>query len=116
MALFRVDFTGLGEMVDRQQKLGQMMSRLQKISEEYNVAVFVTNQITSDLTHLSQALDATKPVGGNVLAHASTTRISFHKGQGSKRVAKIYDSPELEESEAVFTIANGGILDAPDDD
>ena len=25
-----------------------MMSRLQKISEEYNVAVFITNQMTAD--------------------------------------------------------------------
>lgn len=48
MALFRVDFSGRGELADRQQKLGQMMSRLQKISEEYNVAVFITNQMTSD--------------------------------------------------------------------
>uniref|UniRef100_A0A1B6BXB5 RecA family profile 1 domain-containing protein n=1 Tax=Clastoptera arizonana TaxID=38151 RepID=A0A1B6BXB5_9HEMI len=48
MALFRVDFSGRGELADRQQKLAQMMSRLQKISEEYNVAVFITNQMTSD--------------------------------------------------------------------
>ncbi|KAG8254723.1 Meiotic recombination protein dmc1 [Homalodisca vitripennis] len=48
MALFRVDFSGRGELADRQQKLAQMMSRLQKISEEYNVAVFITNQMTAD--------------------------------------------------------------------
>ena len=29
-------------------RLFQMMSRLQKISEEYNVAVFITNQMTAD--------------------------------------------------------------------
>lgn len=116
MALFRVDYTGRGEMADRQQKLGQMMSRLQKISEEYNVAVFVTNQITSDLTFLTPAIDASKPVGGHVLAHASTTRISFHKEEGSKRKAKIYDSPELEEKEAIFAITTGGIADAPEDE
>ncbi|KAF3853303.1 hypothetical protein F7725_013991 [Dissostichus mawsoni] len=33
MALFRVDFTGRGELAERQQKLAQMLSRLQKISE-----------------------------------------------------------------------------------
>lgn len=33
MALFRVDFSGRGELADRQQKLAQMMSRLQKIAE-----------------------------------------------------------------------------------
>lgn len=48
MALFRVDFSGRGELADRQQKLAQMLSRLQKVSEEYNVAVFITNQMTAD--------------------------------------------------------------------
>ena len=33
MALFRVDFSGRGELADRQQKLAQLLSRLQKISE-----------------------------------------------------------------------------------
>ena len=48
MALFRVDFSGRGELAERQQSLAQMLSKLQKISEEYNVAVLVTNQMTSD--------------------------------------------------------------------
>ena len=48
MALFRVDYSGRGELADRQQKLAQFMSRLQKISEEYNVAIFITNQMTAD--------------------------------------------------------------------
>ena len=48
MALFRVDYSGRGELADRQQKLAQFMSRLQKIAEEYNVSVFITNQMTSD--------------------------------------------------------------------
>lgn len=48
MALFRVDYSGRGELAERQQKLAQFMSRIQKISEEYNVAVFITNQMTSD--------------------------------------------------------------------
>ena len=33
MALFRVDYSGRGELADRQQKLAQLLSRLQKISE-----------------------------------------------------------------------------------
>ncbi|XP_056433143.1 meiotic recombination protein DMC1/LIM15 homolog isoform X3 [Gadus chalcogrammus] len=35
MALFRVDFSGRGELAERQQKLAQMLSRLQKISEAH---------------------------------------------------------------------------------
>ena len=30
-------------------------------------------------------------VGGNILAHASTTRLSLRKGRGELRIAKIYD-------------------------
>lgn len=41
MALFRVDFSGRGELAERQQKLAQMLSRLQKISEgKENTAKF----------------------------------------------------------------------------
>ena len=32
-----------------------------------------------------------KPVGGHVLAHASTTRIMLKKGKGEQRIAKIFD-------------------------
>jgi len=46
IALFRTDYCGRGELSERQQKLNQMLSRLAKISEEYNVAVFITNQVT----------------------------------------------------------------------
>ncbi|CAH0729858.1 unnamed protein product, partial [Brenthis ino] len=115
MALFRVDFSGRGELADRQQKLAQVLSRLQKISEEYNVAVFITNQMTADPgATLSFQADPKKPIGGNILAHASTTRIYLRKGRGENRIAKIYDSPDLPESEATFSITNGGIADAKD--
>ncbi|CAH1398126.1 unnamed protein product [Nezara viridula] len=59
-------------------------------------------------------VDPKKPIGGNILAHASTTRISLRKGRGDNRIAKIYDSPDMPESEATFAIGNGGIIDAHD--
>ncbi|XP_063244463.1 meiotic recombination protein DMC1/LIM15 homolog isoform X2 [Bacillus rossius redtenbacheri] len=113
MALFRVDFSGRGELADRQQKLAQLMSRLQKISEEYNVAVFITNQMTADPgASLTFQADPKKPIGGHILAHASTTRIMLRKGRGENRIAKIYDSPDMPENEATFSICGGGIVDA----
>ena len=115
MALFRVDFSGRGELAERQQSLAQMLSKLQKISEEYNVAVLITNQMTSDPgATMSFQADPKKPIGGNIIAHASTTRISLRKGRGEMRVAKIYDSPDLPESEATFSITSGGLDDAKD--
>ena len=115
MALFRVDYSGRGELADRQQHLAQMMSRLQKIAEEYNVAVFITNQMTSDPgATMSFVADPKKPIGGNIIAHASTTRLYLRKGRGENRIAKIYDSPDMPESEATFSITTGGINDAKD--
>uniref|UniRef100_A0A8B9KRG4 Meiotic recombination protein DMC1/LIM15 homolog n=1 Tax=Astyanax mexicanus TaxID=7994 RepID=A0A8B9KRG4_ASTMX len=113
MALFRVDFSGRGELAERQQKLAQMLSRLQKISEEYNVAVFVTNQMTADPgAGMTFQADPKKPIGGHILAHASTTRLSLRKGRGEMRIAKIFDSPDMPENEATFAITPGGVADA----
>ena len=105
LALFRVDYSGRGELSERQQKLNQMLSRLTRISEEYNVAVFVlvfwlmrrrltrrlnrflTNQVQSDPGASSMFAGAAdkKPVGGHVMAHASATRLYLRKGRGDKR-------------------------------
>jgi len=113
MAPFRVDYSGRGELADRQQHLAQMMSRLQKISEEYNIAVFITNQMTADPgANMSFQVDPKKPIGGHIIAHASTTRLYMRKGRGENRIVKIFDSPDRPESEATFAITSGGINDA----
>jgi meiotic recombination protein DMC1 len=54
-----------------------------------------TNQVQSDpgASALFAAADGRKPIGGHVLAHASTTRLLLRKGRGEERVAKIIDSP-----------------------
>jgi meiotic recombination protein DMC1 len=38
LALFRTDYSGRGELLERQQKLNQMLARLKGLSEEYNIA------------------------------------------------------------------------------
>ncbi len=55
------------------------------------------------------AADPKKPIGGNIMAHASTTRLYLRKGRGEQRICKIYDSPCLPEAEAVFAIYPDGI-------
>ena len=84
--------------VERQQKLNQMLAKLMRISEEYNVSVFITNQMMADPgATMTFVADPKKPVGGHVLAHASTTRLALRKGRNETRIAKIYDSPDLPE-------------------
>lgn len=46
MGGFRVDYSGRGELADRQQKLARVLNKLQKISEEFNVAIVLSNQAT----------------------------------------------------------------------
>ena len=72
-----------------------------------------TNQVQSDpgASALFAGADGRKPVGGHVLAHASTTRVLLRKGRGDERVAKIQDSPDCPESEATYIITTGGIAD-----
>ncbi len=86
-----------------------------KISEQFNVAVFITNQVMSDPGgNSSFVMDAKKPIGGNILAHASTTRLYLRKGKGEQRICKVYDSPLLPESEATFQLMEGGVGDPSD--
>lgn len=94
--------------------------------------VFKTNQVQSDpgASALFAGADGRKPVGGHILAHASTTRVLLRKGRGEERVAKIQDSPgmpslpffqqghelkgfpkDCPEREATYVITQGGIAD-----
>lgn len=112
MALFRVDYSGRGELSERQQVLGKMMSRLIKLAEQFNVAVYITNQVMADpgggTTFMA---DPKKPIGGHVLAHASTTRLYLKKGRGEQRICKVFDSPCLPEAEATFQLGLGGVME-----
>ena len=72
--LFRTDYTGRGELSTRQQNLAQFLRGLQKLADEYGVAVVVTNQVVANPDSGVFAKDPLKPIGGNIMAHASTTR------------------------------------------
>ena len=92
-ALFRVDYPGRGELSERQQRLNKHLRSLTMVAEEFNLTVFMTNQVQSDPGASALFAQAPKPIGGHVVAHASTTRILLRKGRGEERVAKIQDSP-----------------------
>ncbi|KHN87647.1 DNA repair protein RAD51 -like protein A [Toxocara canis] len=113
-ALFRTDFSGRGELAARQMLLGKFMRTLLKLADEFGVAVVITNQVVAQVDAGIFQGDTKKPIGGNIIAHASTTRLYLRKGRGETRICKIYDSPCLPESEAVFAITTQGIDDAKD--
>jgi DNA repair protein RAD51 len=111
-ALFRTDFTGRGELAERQQKLAQFLRALTNLAQTYGVAVVITNQVTADPGGGAMFVkDNNKPIGGNIIAHASTTRLKLRKGRGENRVMKVVDSPMIPESDAEFALSDGGICD-----
>ncbi len=55
--------------------------------------------------------DPTRAAGGNIVAHGATVRIYLRKGKGEQRVARVVDAPNLPEGEAVFSVAENGIID-----
>lgn len=133
-ALFRTDYSGRGELAARQMHLARFLRMLLRLADEvmhinsetvysftvlspsqFGVAVVITNQVVAQVDGAAMFnADPKKPIGGNIMAHASTTRLYLRKGRGETRTCKIYDSPCLPESEAMFAINPDGVGDAKD--
>ncbi len=109
MSHFRSDYSGRGELAPRQQKLNRHLHSLQKMADIYNIAVYITNQVMARPDVLFG--DPTTHVGGHIVGHASTYRLYLRKSKQNLRIAKLIDSPNMPEGEAVFTIGDEGIGD-----
>jgi DNA repair protein RadA len=108
ISLHRAEFAGRGTLADRQQRLNNMLHKLVRLTEIYNIAIVITNQVQSSPDTFFG--DPTKAAGGNVLGHASTYRIYLRKS-GENRVAKMIDSPYHPYSETRFTVNEKGTDD-----
>src|SRR3989338_3008370 len=108
-AHFRAEFSGRGQLADRQQKLNRYLHDLMKLAEQRNLAIYVTNQVMANPAMMFG--DPTTAIGGNIVGHASTYRIYFRRGKQGSRVAKMIDAPNLPENEAAFFLTQHGIRD-----
>jgi len=106
-AHFRAEYAGRGTLSVRQQKLNKHMYDIAKLAEEHNAVALVTNQVQSNPAVFFG--DPTKPVGGNIVGHASKFRVYLRKSKGGKRLAKLVDSPSLPEGEAPFLVEESGL-------
>jgi len=115
-SLYRTDYSGRGELSARQMHLARFLRNLLRLADEFGVAVVITNQVVAQVDGAASMFNADpkKPIGGNIMAHASTTRLYLRKGRENNRICKIFDSPCLPEAEAVFSINNDGIGDPKD--
>ncbi len=101
-ALYRTDFSGRGELAARQMHLAKFLRCLQRLADEvfiykpninlflltiidikyfflifkYGIAVVITNQVVASVDGAASMFggDTKKPIGGNIIAHTSTTR------------------------------------------
>ena len=113
-SLYRSEFNGRGELSVRQVHLGRFLRQLQRLAEEFGVAIVVTNQVVAANLDGGGGMFAgpsIKAIGGNIMAHGTTTRLWFKKGRGENRMVKIISSPCLAERDAQFAIGNDGVND-----
>ncbi len=108
-AHFRAEYSGRGQLADRQQRLNRYLHNLMKVAEQNNLAVYVTNQVMSDPAQMFG--DPTKAIGGNIVGHACTYRMYLRRGKKDSRVCKLIDSPDLPDNETVFMIETNGLRD-----
>jgi len=106
---FRAEFIGRGTLADRQQRINKHMHVLMRLADKHNLIVYVTNQVMSKPDQFFG--DPTEAIGGHIVAHNSTYRIYLRRGKKGTRVAKMVDSPDRPEGEAVFNITEQGIVD-----
>jgi DNA repair protein RadA len=108
-AHFRAEFSGRGQLADRQQKLNRYLHNLSRMGDQFNLAVYVTNQVMANPAMMFG--DPTTAIGGNIVGHACQFRVYIRRGKNGTRVAKLIDSPNLPDNECVFYITEGGVVD-----
>ena len=108
-AHFRAEYSGRGQLAERQQKLNRYMNDLIRLADRCGFAVFVTNQVMANPAQLFG--DPTTAIGGNIVGHASTYRLYLRRAKQGSRVGKLIDSPNLPDGECVFFVTTHGIRD-----
>lgn len=107
---FRSEYVGRETLAVRQQLLNVHMHDLLRLSLAFDLVVVVTNQVMARPDAVFM-FEPTIHVGGHIVAHTSTTRISLRSSRDNIRVARVVASPHLPIREAVFKITERGIED-----
>ena len=106
---FRAEYMGRGMLANRQQKLNRHMHELKQLADVNNALVLVTNQMQARPDAMFG--DPNRPIGGHIVGHASTFRLYLRKAKAGRRIARLVDSPNLPEGEAVFNVVEDGLRD-----
>ena len=108
-AHFRSEYVGRGTLANRQQKINKHLKNALRYADNNNAMAMITNKIMVRTDAFFS--DHTRHIGGHIVGHTATFRIYLRKSKGEKRIAKLVDSPNLPEAEAVFSVSKAGIGD-----
>jgi len=100
---------GFADMGLRARLLLAMAQELLQIANEFQLAVVVTNQVTTKPGDSSSSL---APALGESWAHACTQRVMLD-WQGAGRVASLLKSPSLRPGSVPYRVTQHGIQDVP---
>lgn len=129
-ALYRTDYSARGELegqlfflflnrisnsnffLARRQRLTRFHRHLLGMAVTYGIAVIITNRVKAQVDGARNFQDdPKKPIGGKIIARASTTRLQVSKSVGPNRFCKIYNSPNVFGG-CFFSIRANGIGDS----
>jgi len=105
----RAEFEGRSEYGERADRLGSMLSDLQKIASNNEAAVFYTNQAGRD-----PSVQYGVPVyayGGATMKHRSSFRLRLDSRGNKGFNAELIDSPNLPQEDIYFDVSTEGIVD-----
>ncbi|CAM6121112.1 unnamed protein product [Calypogeia fissa] len=100
---FRQGFESMGE---RTRILCSLAQTLVGLSEKYELAVVIINQITHKFTEEGAKV---QPALGETWAHSTTNRLALYWGDDGQRHALLLKSPSLPRKAASYTISSCGI-------
>ncbi|XP_023675267.1 DNA repair protein RAD51 homolog 3 [Paramormyrops kingsleyae] len=101
---FRHDFEDLSQ---RTRLLNGLAQQLAQMANQYNVAVVLTNQMT---TKVGSGQSKLVPALGESWGHAATQRLVLH-WEGEQRLASLYKSPSQREATVLYQITGAGFRD-----
>jgi len=105
----RADFTGRGELYERQRLILSMIESLRRLVETYDIVGLVTNQVVAmPDVFFGRPI---KPIGGHVLAHNVDTRLFLSFVKENIRSIEILDSSRLPPAKTRIQITEAGITD-----
>jgi RecA/RadA recombinase len=106
---YRAEYAGYSMLSQRQHQLNKIMNLLQNMAQVYNIAIVITNQVLNSTDGIWRNSD--NPIGGNIMAHSSSSRIQLRGSNPDCLNSKLISSSCYPQSEKPFAINQGGIAD-----